>query len=366
MAHEDQFTAVGPPFTGSGFPRSGFSTKATGMVYGVNVAGDRCGVLGSDDPFPRDSIENVGVQGNSGKGVGVHGHSDDSTGVWGWTNKGWGVHGHSNTNTGVFGHSGPPEAANNPNIRTGFGVHGDSPNFVGVHGTSLRHSGVDGFSRNSTGVFGHSETGWGVHGATTNNRAVFGHGLGDRDPVGVWGESENGVGVVGVSADGTAGHFNGFVEVLGDLEVGGNKAFKIDHPLDPENKYLLHNSIESSERKNVYDGLAQLDEEGVASVDLPEWFEALNGDFRYQLTAIGGAAPDLHVAEEISENRFKIAGGEGGMKVCWQVTGSRKDAWASANPFVVEQEKPEEERGLYLQPGLYDAPEEQSVITGRM
>ena len=73
----------------------------------------------------------------------------------------------------------------------------------------------------------------------------------------------------------------------------------------------------------------------------------------------------MHVAVELSGNRFKIAGGEVGMKVCWQVTGSRKDAWAAANPFEVEQEKPEQERGLYLEPGLY-APEEQSVITGRM
>jgi len=99
-------------------------------------------------------------------------------------------------------------------------------------------------------------------------------------------------------------------------------------------------------------------------VELPEWFDALNGDFRYQLTAIGGAAPNLHVAEEISENRFKIAGGEKGMKICWQVTGSRKDPWAAANPFEVEQEKTEEERGRYLEPSLYGAPEEQRVMIG--
>jgi hypothetical protein len=126
----------------------------------------------------------------------------------------------------------------------------------------------------------------------------------------------------------------------------------------------LHNAVEAPGRKNVYDGVAQLDENGTASVDLPEWFEALNGDFRYQLTAVGAAAPNLHVVEEISENRFKIAGGEGGMKVCWQVTGTRKDPWAAANPFEVEQEKPEEEPGRYLDPSLYDAPEEQRVMIG--
>jgi hypothetical protein len=176
--------------------------------------------------------------------------------------------------------------------------------------------------------------------------------------------------VFGLRTDpaGVAGFFDGGVTVAnGDLTVvNGNKPFKIDHPLDPQNKYLLHNAVESSERKNVYDGVVLLDEDGEAWVELPEWFEALNGDFRYQLTAVGGSAPGLHVAEELSENRFKIAGGEEGMKVCWQLTGSRKDRWAAANPFEVEQEKHEEERGRYLEPSLYDAPEEQRVMIGPM
>jgi hypothetical protein len=37
------------------------------------------------------------------------------------------------------------------------------------------------------------------------------------------------------------------------------------------------------------------------------------------------------------------------------------DRWAAANPFEVEREKREEERGRYLDPSLYDAPEEQKV-----
>jgi hypothetical protein len=119
--------------------------------------------------------------------------------------------------------------------------------------------------------------------------------------------------------------------------------------------------VESSEMKNVYDGVAQLDEDGTATEDLPEWFEALNEDFRYQLTAVGGVAPNLHVVEEISENRSRIAGGEEGMKVCWQVTGSRKDVWAAANSLEVEEAKPPEERGRYLHPELYNAPEEQKI-----
>ena len=201
------------------------------------------------------------------------------------------------------------------------------------------------------GVEGLSNSGEGVKAVSTLGRGIRAE------------NSSQNAAAVSAFSPGIAGSFTGDVNVNGDLTVfNGNKPFKIDHPLEPQNKYLLHNAIEAPERKNVYDGLAQLEEDGTAWVDLPDWFEALNGDFRYQLTAVGGAAPNLHGAEEISESRFKIAGGEGGMKVCWQVTGSRRDPWAAANPFEVEQEKPEEERGRYLEPSLYDAPEEQRVM----
>jgi hypothetical protein len=103
---------------------------------------------------------------------------------------------------------------------------------------------------------------------------------------------------------------------------------------------------------NIYNGNVTLDEKGEAWVQLPEYFEALNKDFRYQLTCIGGFAP-VYVAEEISDNRFLIAGGKEGLKVSWQVTGVRQDPWANANRIVVEKEKPENERGYYLHPDVY-------------
>lgn len=65
-------------------------------------------------------------------------------------------------------------------------------------------------------------------------------------------------------------------------------------------------------------------------VELPAWFEALNGDYRYQLTPIGDAAP-LYVAAEVADNGFRIAGGRAGLKLSWQVTGVRRDAYAMAN-----------------------------------
>jgi len=127
---------------------------------------------------------------------------------------------------------------------------------------------------------------------------------------------------------GHAGLFDGDVEVNGTL-TKSNGAFKIDHPLDPANKYLYHSFVESPDMMNIYNGNAILDESGETWVELPEWFEALNRDFRYQLTCIGGYA-QVYVAEEISANRFKIGGGTPGLKVSWQVTGIRKDPYAEA------------------------------------
>ena len=91
----------------------------------------------------------------------------------------------------------------------------------------------------------------------------------------------------------------------------------------------------------------------------------MNGDFRYQLTAIGAAAPNLHIAQEVASHRFSIAGGAAGMKVSWQVTGVRHDAFAQANPLVVEVEKAANERGFYLHPGLYGQPAEKQIEWGR-
>ena len=105
-----------------------------------------------------------------------------------------------------------------------------------------------------------------------------------------------------------------------------------------------------------------LDAQGRAEVTLPSWFETLNTDFRYQLTAIGMSAPELYIAEEIASNRFVIAGGQQGMKVCWQVSAVRQDAWASTHRIEVEQDKSAQEQGFYLHPNLYGQSEQQSIL----
>ena len=108
--------------------------------------------------------------------------------------------------------------------------------------------------------------------------------------------------------------------------------------------------------KNIYDGVVVLDGAGEATVELPSYFEALNKDFRYQLTCVGGFA-QVYVADEVAGNRFRIAGGKPGLKVSWQVTGIRKDPYAEKNRVQVEVEKTGDERGKYLYPAAYGAPE---------
>src|SRR5262249_25362894 len=139
--------------------------------------------------------------------------------------------------------------------------------------------------------------------------------------------------------------------VTGQLQKAGG-GFTVDHPTDPANKYLSHSFVESPEMLNVYSGTVITNRDGVARVQLPEYFEALNGEFRYQLTVIGQFARAM-VSKEIRGNEFSIQTDPGRVKVCWQVTGVRKDAWAQANRIPVEEAKPKGERGRYLHPELF-------------
>jgi hypothetical protein len=271
----------------------------------------------STTPFGGLAFEIINANGTAiaGRGgIGVVG--DNSVGT------GYGLYGFSNTGTGVIGISSSGS----------YGVWGSHTKSFGVFGQSNSSVGVFGQSNSSIGVIGRSETGYGVYGA------------------------------VG-SSSGYAGVFVGRVYVSGLLIKAGG-GFKIDHPIDSANKYLNHSFVESSEMKNVYDGVVTLDSRGEAVVHLPDWFEALNQHFRYQLTCIGEYAP-IFIAKEIERSRlrnsFKIAGGRSGMKVSWQVTGIRKDAWANANQILVEEEKSAEERGYYLHPEVCGQPEDRSV-----
>jgi hypothetical protein len=160
-----------------------------------------------------------------------------------------------------------------------------------------------------------------------------------------------------------AGYFTGDLNFTGTI-YAGTKDFKIDHPLDPAKKYLVHASVESSEMMNIYTGNITTDAKGEAIVRLPGWFEALNTDFRYQLTVIGQFAQAI-VASEIQDHRFLIRTNVPNVKVSWQVTGVRQDAFAKSHPLVLEEEKETRLRGFYIHPELYGAPAQKQIEWAR-
>jgi hypothetical protein len=148
------------------------------------------------------------------------------------------------------------------------------------------------------------------------------------------------------------------VNVASNLDIRGSISkgsgtFVIDHPLRPRTHLLYHSFVESPEAKNIYDGVARLDENGEAIIKLPEYFQALNESFRYQFFPIGRPMPNLHIKAEIRENQFVITGGEPHGTISWQVSGVRRDPYIQANPIRVEVQKgPNElvDRGEYIFP----------------
>jgi hypothetical protein len=167
----------------------------------------------------------------------------------------------------------------------------------------------------------------------------------------------------GSGADAFAGYFFGDVGVTGTLSKSGG-SFKIDHPLDPTNKYLYHSFVESPDMMNIYNGNVVTDGSGTAIVAMPSWFEALNTDFRYQLTVIGQFAQAI-VAAEIAHCTFIIKTSKPGVKVSWQVTGIRQDAWANAHRIQVEVDKAPRDQGHYIHQELFGHEGEPSIAEMR-
>jgi hypothetical protein len=324
----------------------------------------------------------AGVQGQSsalnGRGVvGLASNGAQARGVHGRTSSGVGVYGEATgSGTGVFA-SGAPG---------GFGL--DAAGGTAVRGTSNAQDGrgVDGVADNgsfATGVFASSANGYGlqargavaINAISPNLIGVAGTGfyavVGYGQPYGVIGHGSatavqgigNGASSTGVYGEGGsfAGDFAGKVRVTGDLEVSGTKSFLIDHPMDPARRTLAHACVEAPEALNFYRGVVKLDGKGAATIRLPAYFAALNVDFGYQLTPIGGPAPGLHVAREIERRSFRVAGGEPGQRVSWVVTAARHDAWTRAHPFRAERRKRQRDVGKFLNPELFDKPKSAGI-----
>ncbi|MFD1210861.1 hypothetical protein ACFQ36_02240 [Arthrobacter sp. GCM10027362] len=324
---------------------------------------------------PADSNGNrapAGVRGDSRTGGGVPGTSgappQGSTGIPIETPAG--VEGHGLAGPGMVERSfngyglpgvlfGPTEgngATGFAGNATGVGINGSS-NGVRAQGTS--RDGAQSLTlAQGCGVYGLDlSTGGGVQDQSLPAGAAEGSAFGSvPDSAGVLGENP------GENPQGFASQVLATARVTGTLIKGGG-SFTADHPLDPEHEYLSHAFIEAPEMLNVSSGTVTTGDDGAARVELPDYFEALNSDFRYQLTVLGHFAQAI-VAEEIEENAFTIRTDMPRVKVCWQVIGVRRDAWAAANRIPAEEDKADGERGRYLHPELYGKGREDGVHGG--
>lgn len=265
------------------------------------------------------------------------------SGTYNTSNYGTGIHG--------IGYQGVTLQNANAGFSTGnqdLGVYG-SANTAGVEGTSEGGIGVIGYNKNSSfaattgggntyGVYGYANT---IGGATVpaTRYGVYGYATG--------------------ATTNYAGYFSGNVQITGSIAKGSG-TFKIDHPLDPENKYLYHSFVESPEMMNIYNGNITTDVNGYATVDMPSYFNALNKDFRYQLTVIGTFAQAI-VDKEINGNQFVIRTNQPNVKVSWMVTGVRQDKYANAHRVQPEVEKEPQFKGHYLHAEEWGKPASMSI-----
>ncbi|GIV17070.1 MAG: hypothetical protein KatS3mg022_2505 [Armatimonadota bacterium] len=369
----------------------GLATAANSLgygVYGENWGTDGSGVLGYSTASTGPTVGVIGRSvSTSGKGVvgevsassgttyGVYGwsNSPSGTGVFGWTTASLGTtsgvagQNDSSGGRGVFGW-----ASASDGYTTGVYGKSDSTNGTGVSGWASAASG------NTTGVHGQSNStsGTGVYGHATassgNTIGVYGRSnstAGDAivgwasattgSTTGVYGQSNStaGFGVYGWKPSGGSGYG---VYYVGGLAGTGTKSFQMDHPLSPETHFLNHFCTEGPEPYNAYSGNVTTDAQGYAVVQLPDYFEIINRDFRYQLTCIGQFAQAI-VAEEIRNNRFVIRTDKPYVKVSWRVEAIRNDRWVQEYGYEAEQPKPAEYRGKYLHPELYGQPKELGI-----
>jgi hypothetical protein len=316
------------------------------------------------------------VNGGSGSGanIGVHGSSNDNYGIYGTSNNNYGLFGESAGWIGVYARTYASgtyallagNGAGNKNycgLASGnYSIFANGPAALSTVGIGTEpDQDPAGFKlkiKGSASFDGGSSTSINV-GVSGSSAALF---AGNYFSIGGISYINTSVGLASenyaVEANGSS-YFNGDVHVSGSIGTTANLLI-IDNPVDPANKYLIHSSVESPDMKNIYDGVVTTDANGSAVVYLPSYFQALNIDYRYQLTVIGQFAQAI-IESKIQNNRFTIRSDKPNVEVSWQVTGIRNDAYAKANPSIVEMEKPGHEKGKYLSPESFGQPKESGI-----
>jgi len=283
-------------------------------------------------------------------------------------------------------------STNNSNNYEAYGVYAQAygPNARGGYFLSYGDIGIVGDARPTDpnrpayGVWGRIDSvygGYAVYGSvccnTTTTASYGGYFTNaSANGYGVAGYSSansgNTVGVYGSAVSSSSSAYGvwgyapstGFaVYASGRLGASGTKSFRIDHPLDPANYYLNHYCTEAPEPLNAYSGNVTTDAQGYAVVQLPRYFEAINRDFRYQLTVVDSSDDFVlaKVVREIQNNQFVIRTSKPFVKVSWRVEAVRNDPWVQHYGFQTEQEKEDEIKGKYLHPELYGQPQESAI-----
>ncbi|GAA4364450.1 hypothetical protein GCM10023185_34010 [Hymenobacter saemangeumensis] len=370
-------TGVGVEGSANGTNSQGVSGSAAGAnsrgVNGVASGSSSRGVVGTASGSNSYGLLGTST-GNYSRGVQGVG---DGTGVWGQSNTGTGLFGRALNGVGVWGQgkiAGKFESTSNTPYGNAVFIHNEgigralyalSDGTAGYFETAgynaptinLHQDGPMGSSsiNFSNGNFNSLATIEAFTGALNSNYfPIVEFRVGGVEVMTLF----SGLGYLTDDWKTTGNH-----QVMGNLSKGGG-SFKIDHPLDPENKYLYHSFVESPDMMNVYNGNITLDARGEATVQLPDWFETLNRDFRYQLTPIG-AAFTPYVLAKVSGNQFRIAG-QPGAEVSWQVTGIRQDKYANAHRIPVEEAKQPAERGYYLHPDAFGLPASRALGSRRL
>lgn len=370
------------------------SNSSSGILIDHFGSGDGLSVLqsGSGDGIYNDVIGGAGIinyMGNSNVGVLTSLETAGGTGEYIYLDS------QNGTGVNVLATNNPA----NPSIGAGGDVYSfftnvntSSPTAAGTvfgsafaanqygvgHGIIINHSGTEGRNAefnitNSANpdeaIFAISEgTGSVVVAQNQNNTLPAAINVGDfsytgtdiNDHVGVYGSSAPTAGF-GIGVMGQGGWYGTFS--LGDTGASGTKTFLIDHPLDPENKFLRHFSIESDEVLNIYRGTEVFDASGRVEVKLPEYYESINTNASYQLTPIG-APMNLFIEQEVNNGKFVIGGGVAGKKVSWILTAERNDPYLKQFPEKkrVELDKEESRAAKYLMPELYGQPKEKGMF----
>jgi len=316
-----------------------FGNSSTGIGIGVYGQGSYRGVSGQVL-----GAGNAGVYGEHGSdGPGVRGRAWGSSGVGVLGQGNTGVRGEGDQSDGVYGTTGSGSAAgvSGQNTGSGFGVYASSVSGYGIQASA------GGFAA----VFGSGSVN-GVYGLSWNNGASGVYGVNNGTGWGVYGTvGTSGTAVAGVNPD-PAGYG---MYCHGRLTATGTKLFQIDHPFDPENKYLNHFCTEGAEPLNVYSSTVRTDDKGYATVALPDYFAEINRDPRVQLTVVDDSDDFVFakVTRKVEGCQFTLRTSKPNVEVFWRVEAVRNDNWVRTHGFAAEEEKPAARKGTYVNPEFY-------------